>query len=254
MRRFLLSAALLCFASQLNAGDLKIQFLFDGVVPPPTAINVNRDEAFCGKHGLVDERLVVNPTSKGIKNVVVYVYTGRGGSKLPDQAPKNATHVLANKNCRFEPHIVIAQVGDTLKVTNPDPVGHNASMNFLKNTPQNPMIPSGQEVEVELKESEPAPIPVTCSIHPWMQSRLVVLDHPFAAVSDEDGVLVIKDLPNEELNFRVYVEAADGALDEVDLNGKTVKWKRNRFDVDIKDGMNDMGVVKIKANQIKYGD
>lgn len=251
MRRFLLSTACLFAATSLYAGDLKMQFVFDGDVPAPSPIDVNRDAEFCGKHNLSDESLVVNPKTKGIKNVVVYVYTGRGGSDLPESAPKNATHELANKNCRFEPHIVLTQVGDKLKVTNPDPVGHNANLNFLKNDAANLMIPASQEKTVELKESEPAPIPVECNIHPWMKSYVVVLDHPYAAVSDEDGVLVIKDLPNEELNFRVYIEAADGALDEVDVNGKTQEWKRNRFDVEIKDGVNDMGVVKIKPAQLK---
>nr|WP_153555850.1 methylamine utilization protein [Roseimaritima sediminicola] len=251
MRRFLLSTACLFAAANVYGGDLKMQFVFDGDVPAPAPIDVNRDTAFCGKHDLTDESLVVNPKNKGIKNVVVYVYTGRGGSDLPDSPEKNDTHELANEDCRFEPRVVLTQVGDTLKVTNPDPVGHNANLNFLKNDAKNLMIPASQEKDVELEESEPAPIPVECNIHPWMRAYVVVLDHPYAAVSDEDGNLTIKGLPNEELTFRVWMEAADGALSEVEVDGKTQEWKRNRFEVDIKDGVNDLGVVKIKPDQVK---
>jgi|SRR6056297_205909 len=252
MRRLLLlCAASLCCTTGLNAGDLKMQFVFDGNVPAAKPIDVNRDQEFCGKHGLTDESLVINPKNKGIKNVIVYVYTGRGGSDLPESPEKNTVHELANKNCRFEPHVVVAQVGDTLKVTNPDPVGHNANLNFLKNNAANLMIPAGQEKVVKLTESEPAPIPVECNIHPWMKSYVVVLDHPYAAVSDEDGNLVIKGLPNEELVFRVNIEAADGSLKEVIVDGKKQVWKRNRFEVDIKEGVNDLGVVKIQPNQLK---
>ncbi len=252
MRRLLLCAAAGLFSTAgLYAGDLKMQFVLDGNVPATDPIKVDKDAEFCGKHELVDESLVVNPKNKGIKNVVVYVYTGRGGSDLPASAEQNKTHELANKNCRFEPRIVLAQTGDTLKVTNPDPVGHNANLNFLKNDAANLMIPATQEKEVPLTESEPAPIPVECNIHPWMKAYVVVLDHPYAAVSDEDGNLVIKDLPNEELVFRVFMEAADGSLDDVNVGGKKQQWKRNRFEVKIADGENDLGVVKIQPSQLK---
>ena len=76
------------------------------------------------------------------------------------------THTLANENCRFEPHILITQTGDKLKVTNPDPVGHNANMNFFNNRAENLMIPAGQEQLVSLDKAEPAPIPIDCNIHP----------------------------------------------------------------------------------------
>jgi len=243
-------ASVLClaFCSTANAqtGDLKVRFVFGGAAPVPSLVNVDKDVEYCGKHDLKNERLVVNPDNKGIKNVVLYVYTGRGGSKLDDVAPANKTHTLANDKCRFEPHIVIAQTGDTLKVTNPDAVGHNANLGFFNNKQQNFTIPAGQEKSVELKESEPAPIPIDCNIHPWMKSYIVVLDHPFAAKSDENGDLVIKGLPAGELVFRVYHEA--GGIKEVKVNGKDEEWSRSRFKLDIKPGMNDLGTVTIPAD------
>ncbi len=229
-----------------QTGDLKIHFEYGGDPPDAAEVNVNKDVEFCGKNKLLNDRLLVNKQNKGIKNVVVYVYTGRGGSKLDKVEPAKNTHTLANQNCRFEPHIVIAQTGDTLKVTNPDAVGHNANLGFFNNKQQNFTIPSGQEKTVELEKDEPAPIPVDCNIHPWMKSYIVVLDHPFAAASDENGDLVIKGLPaGEELVFRAYHEA--GSLGEVEINGKKEEWKRSRFEVKIKEGMNDLGTVVIPA-------
>ncbi|QDT02487.1 hypothetical protein K227x_08640 [Rubripirellula lacrimiformis] len=237
-------------ANAAETGDLKIRFEYGGDAPEAPPVKVTQDAQFCGKTALVDERLLVNPDNKGVKNVVVYVYTGRGGSKLDKFDPVNNKHVLANKNCRFEPHIVIAQTGDTLEVTNPDEVGHNANLNFFSNAPQNFTIPSGQSKSVDLEKDEPAPIPVDCNIHPWMKSYLVVLDHPFAAVSDADGELVIRGLPaGEELVFRVYHEA--GAVNEVTVDGKKENWKRSRFEVDVKPGMNDLGTVVIPADALE---
>ena len=49
---------------------------------------------------------------------------------------------------------MVAQTGDTLVVTNPDPIGHNANLQFLANTPQNILIPAGQKKEVPLELPE----------------------------------------------------------------------------------------------------
>lgn len=231
-----------------ETGDLKIQFKYGGDAPQPKPITPTADGVFCGQHSLVDPSLIVNEENGGLKNVVVYVYTGRGGSKLDDAAGDPQTVVLANKNCQFEPHIVLAKVGDTLKVTNPDEVGHNANIQFFKNKAINPTIPAGQEVSVELKKEEPAPIPVTCNIHPWMTARLVVLEHPFAGVSDADGHLTIEGLPaGETLVFRAFHENA--RIKEATIDGKNVDWKRSRFEVEIKPGINDMGTVVLDADQ-----
>ncbi len=246
-------ACLATFATTLVAaetGDLKIRFQYAGKPFTPKPIDVNKDTEFCGKHGLAEERLIVNSENMGIKNVVVYVYTGRGGSKLDKVEPANNTHVLANENCRFEPHILIAQTGDTLKVTNPDPVGHNANMNFFENKAQNLMVPAAGEQQVALEKQEPAPIPIDCNIHPWMKAYVVVLEHPFAAASDENGDLLISGLPaGSKLTFRVFHEA--GAINEVTIDGKKEDWNRSRFEVDVKAGLNDLGTVVVPAGALK---
>lgn len=235
-----------------KTGDLKITFKLKGDAPERQKLDVNKDVAFCGKFGLLDERLIVNKENGGIANVIVYVYTSsRGGTKLPKMDPPKNTHTLANENCRFEPHILITQAGDTLKVTNPDTVGHNCNLSFLKNDAQNFTIAAGQEKSLLIELSEPAPIPVACNIHPWMQAKLVVLDHPFAAVSDENGELVIKGLPaGDEVVFRANHEAGT-FRDEIYINGKKDEWKSNRFEVEIEEGENDLGVVEIPLDQFK---
>lgn len=245
---FVLAAmALVAFAPHASAetSTLKMKFVYDGDAPAQEAIDVTRDVAFCGKHDLKDETLIVDPSTKAIQNVVVYVYTR--GSNLPPQSPRNATHVLANDKCRFEPRIVVAQTGDSLKITNPDEVGHNANLNFFRNAAQNLMIPSSQEKVVALEEAEPAPIPVDCNIHPWMRAYVVVLEHPFAAVSDAAGEITIEGLPaGEELTFRVYHEK--GKIDEVTVDGKDEDWRRSRFEVTLAPGITDMGTIAVPAD------
>lgn len=240
----------LASAGGAAAGDLTIRFKYDGPPPEPAAIEVNKDVEFCGKHNLVDESLLVNPENNGIKNVVVYVYTGRGGSEIEPVEPARKTHTLASSNCRFDPHILVMQAGDTLRITYADRVGHNANVNFLRNDAAGLMVPAKGSHERPVPYPEPAPLPVECNIHPWMKAYIFVLEHPFVGVSNEDGELVIKDLPEKELIFRVWVEAAVGPLDRVKVNGEVMHWPRNRFKYRIKPGPDDMGTITLTAKQL----
>ncbi|MEO1525674.1 MAG: methylamine utilization protein [Planctomycetota bacterium] len=244
-----LASLTLSTAASAETGTLRVTFKYKGTAPAASTIDPTNDKAFCGKKDIPDESLIVNKDNNGIKNVMLYVYTGRGGTKLPKMDLEPKVHELANKECRFEPHIVVAKVGDTVRVTNPDEVGHNANFAFFKNEGQNPTVPAGGSVDIKLEETEPAPIPVTCNIHNWMQARVLVLDHPFAAVSDENGVLEIKDIPVGEITFRGNHES--GSMTKVIIEGKETDWKRGRFEIEIKPGMNDLGVVEIPADAFK---
>ncbi|WP_404307135.1 methylamine utilization protein [Neorhodopirellula lusitana] len=249
-------AATACVSATLAAGTtsaqdatLKMRFVYDGTPPKVENIDPNKDAEYCGKHVIPNEKMLVNPDNKGMRNVIVHVYTRSSGKDLPKTEAKNSTHVLANDQCRFEPHVVVAQSGDKLRITNPDEVGHNANLNFIRNTAQNLMIPAGQEKLVDLSDAEPAPIPVDCNIHPWMRAYVVVLEHPFADVSDADGNIVIEGLPaGKEITFAVRYEG--GKLDEVKVGGKETDWKRQRFEVDLKAGVNDLGEILVPASAV----
>lgn len=247
----LLLTLLACFASNLSAaewGDLKLKFVYDGSAPTATPINVNKDPQFCGQFSLVDEQVVVNKENGGIANVIAYLYT-RSGPKPevhPDYAADaDAKVVLDNDKCRFEPHVVLLRTSQTLVLKNSDAVGHNTNYSTFSNPPQNILIPSSGSVEQKLTLAERLPAKVACNIHPWMTSWLVVQDTPYAASSNKDGELVIKNLPVGEWTFQFWHETG-GYVADVKQNGAATEWKRGRLEVDIKPGMNDLGEIKYK--------
>jgi len=229
-----------------DTGDLKLRIEFDGAAPTQAELRPTKDTEYCGKHKLLEESLIVNPENKGVQNAIVHVYTSpRGGSKLSGIAPSNKKVTLANEKCRFEPHVVLVQTGDTLVVTNPDPIGHNANLSFIMNVQMNPLIPAGGEVSIKLEELEPAPIPVECNIHPWMRAFVVVQDHPFMAVTDKNGELTIKGLPaGDKLIFRAVHESGD--FRGAEIQGAEPVSRRGTFEVEIKPGVNDIGTILMK--------
>ena len=53
----------------------------------------------------------------------------------PDYAnTANDVVMMNNRNCRFDPHVVLVRTTQQFQVGNADPIGHNALINFLRNS------------------------------------------------------------------------------------------------------------------------
>ncbi len=116
--------------------------------------------------------------------------------------------VLDNKNCRFEPHVSVCRLSQTLLLKNSDPTGHNSHLYPFNNVEINPILAAGGEpVKYKFTQEEAYPVKVGCNIHPWMGGLIVARKDPYAGVTDADGKFTIKDLPaGKELEFRLWHE------------------------------------------------
>lgn len=244
-RTFIAICCLLSFAAAARAqtATLKMRFVFDGKPPVPDQIVVN--PAIAPLIGpLSDESLLVDPQSKGIKNVVVHLYTRHNRTKLELPEPKKQKRKLTMANGRFTPRVLIARAGDSVEFIERGPIQYNPNVNFFANHQRGIFIPRGKPIVVPLTKPEPAPVPVDCNIHPWMRAYLVVLEHPFVAVSDSDGNLTIDGLPaNTSLTFRVFQESA--RIDRLKIDGVITDLNRSRFEVDLGPGVTDLGDVLV---------
>jgi hypothetical protein len=71
-------------------------------------------------------------------------------------------------------------------------------------------------------------------MHEWMVAYWLVLDHPYAAITDEQGKFTIEKLPAGEHTFRVWHEG-QGFID-------------NAYNVTVKPGQTaDLGKIKVPA-------
>ena len=230
-------------------GTLKAKFVVEGKLPDPTKVNTATDP-FCATFPIMTENLIVSKDG-AVKNVALFMDKK---SKMKDihpsfEKPAEAPRVLDNKNCVFVPHVLFVRPGETVKVTNSDMTGHNANFNFFNNQAVNFLVPAGGSKDLKIETDEPAPIPVECNVHPWMKAHLIVQEHPAIGISGEDGVLEIANLPVGPVTLRAWHEV--GKLDEVTMGGKKVKWARGRMEIEIKEGMNDLGTITIAADKFK---
>jgi len=228
-------------------GDLEIDVFLKGD-HKPAKINPDKDQAFCGKGMLVDERLTVDPKTKAIANLAVYLLAGTPKVPVHPDYAKTAkeTRTIDNKNCRFEPHVLAIRTGQPLVIGNPDPLGHNTKAEFFDNPSFNDLIPAGGKVEKTFGKPEAGAVKFECSIHGWMNAYLFVRDDPYIGIADAKGHIAIKNLPAGEWTFVVWNYAN---LPKVTIDGKETtlgrggKWKtaikpgvnKYKFEVDVKD-------------------
>lgn len=242
----ILSFAMLPAARADEWGTIKGRFVFGGDAPAAAELKADKDVEVCGKHKLVAEELVVG-TDRGVANVVVFV-RDKGVKVHPDIATPSGKVVLDNKNCRFDPHVAFVQTGQTLVLKNSDTVGHNSNVATIKNPPSNNLIPAGGEATVTFPTEEAIPSQVTCNIHPWMKSWIVVRPNPYAAVSQADGSFEIKNVPaGGELELQLWHEKA-GYIGEVTVGGKAEKIAKGRKKVKVAAGENNLGEMVLDAN------
>jgi hypothetical protein len=199
-----------------------------------------KDAAVCAAAGVPDETVVVDPESKGLANVVVWL--AKKPAKIhPDLAKsKNPTVTFDQKGCQFIPHVLLVRTDQKVQVLSNDSVAHNTHTYPLKNKQENFIVAPNDRIGVAVPSvslEERLPAKVGCDIHPWMQAWWVILDHPYAAVTNAKGEFEIADLPVGEHEFRVWQEKA-GYLE------KTYK-------VTVKEGENKLTPIKVQAATLK---
>jgi plastocyanin len=178
-------------------------------LPAAKPIVVNTDKEHClAKGPLKSEELIIDPKTRGVKNVWVFlrpalVDTFAANQIHPDLAKaKPVEHVIDQPCCQFIPRILAARDGDTLLVKNSSPVPHN--INFQgENLAFNQTIAAGGTYKAEKPLSyQRNPIGFACNVHPWMGGKMMVFDHPYFAVTDEKGNFEIKNAPQG--GFRIF--------------------------------------------------
>lgn len=247
----------LLFAQVANSQEtatLRLKIVVTGNLPQPKEIGGIND-SYCAENPIISDKLLVSGKGE-LQNFALIFDEEKSKLKVPDAMlkPPAASHVLDNTKCLFQPKVLVARSGQTITVKNSDNTGHNSNFQFLKNPPTNFLIPAGQSKDYVLKPDlvEPTAIPVDCNVHPWMRAFVIVKKHPYVGVSNAEGVIEIGELPvGQGAIFRLWHEST-GAIDQIDVDGKTVKIARgNRWELDLKAGVNDLGTITLNSKLFK---
>lgn len=229
-------------------GNLSATFLYDGEPPEPRKLKIDKDTGFV-KGPMFDPSLVVDPKTKGVANVVTWLYLARGEEAPPIHASyaelAKQDVVLETRNAQIEPHVVTLWLPQTLVVKNSDPIGHNRKGDFFANPAWSDLSPGDATFKKRMYKEERRPMPLACNIHPWESGYLLIRNNPYMAVSDTQGKLLIKNIPAGKRTFILWHELL-GFVKEPKRGGEVHKLEYGRLTVDIKPGDNDLGQFVIK--------
>ncbi len=204
--RILLSLVIVSalLVSMASAGTVTGKISFTGAKPSVAKIKMNADPKCVKMHNGKDvesDAVVVNANGT-LKNVFIYVKSGLSG-KFP--VPSSSV-TFDQQGCTYHPHVLGMMVGQKLEIKNSDPTLHNVH-SLAKNTKGfNVAQPKqGMKMTQTFDKSE-VMVKVKCEVHNWMNAWIGVLDHPFFAVSDDNGTFTIKNLPAGDYELEAWHE------------------------------------------------
>jgi plastocyanin len=186
---------------------------FSGTIPKAKVLKIDKDEQTCGHDNKESEELVINGETTGVKNAVVALVDIAEGKKIDA-----ATSVLDQKECVFIPHVLAVSAGASVDLLNSDNVMHNLHSWSIKNPAFNEGVSGGGKMTKKFEL--PEIVKITCDVHKWMSSFIIVKENPYFTVTDEKGNFRIDNVPAGKYTIEVWQEKVGKRKSEVTVKPK----------------------------------
>ncbi len=206
MRRIILTALLcsLALCTTAFAGSITGKITYDGNVPKLRPYDMNADPDCAKKHtgGKANNQMLVLGDGNALANIFVQVKNAPAG----DHTAPSETVTIDQNGCIYVPRVVGVMTGQAVKFKNSDGILHNVHGLPKVNREFNiGMPPSLTEKDVSFNKPEPV-FRVKCDVHPWMNSYIAVMTHPYFAVTGTDGTFKIDNVPDGTYEVEAWHE------------------------------------------------
>ena len=174
-----------------SGGTLIGNVKYQGKVPKPKPLKMDADPVCGSSHeGKVHSESFIVDENMNLKNVLIWF---KDISYDGDVTKEPA--ILDQKGCIYTPHVLGVMKNQKVIIKNSDATLHNIHSMANKNEQFNFAMPKVvKEKETKFTEVE-EPFYIKCDVHPWMKSWVLVQDHPYFAVTDENGNYKIDNIP-----------------------------------------------------------
>ncbi len=182
-------------------------------------MDVHADKGCCqaGKPEEVSQQVWRIGDNQQVGNVFVWLMPPKGSFFPID--PRQAAAAKAEPveidqpHCAFLPHCTILfpafpdsddpkkqlPTGQAFRVLNSAPLAHN-----VRWPDGNYVLASGRKLDIDDLKPARLPIQFECNIHPWMSARVLVLNHPYAALSRSDTAPAALRVKKDDATFGSY--------------------------------------------------
>jgi len=192
----------------------------------PLSVPITKDIDVCDpqkakSHDL--ERIIVGPAG-GVENTVVYLVDVTRGKAM--DLPETR-RLLDQKSCRYVPHVSLVQADTEFRLKSSDPILHTIHMEGAADF--NLPFPF-QNQFIARTLHKPGIIDLKCNAgHVWMSGVVLVVRHPYYAVTDGHGDFELTDVPPGEYQIAAWHEGWKVAREEPVLDVGSQKMTKRLF-------------------------
>jgi plastocyanin len=176
-------------AADPGTGTITGAVIFEGDPPARDPIDRSRDK-YCAKSGAHLAADVVVTKGK-VRDVLVRIQNGTTG----DHASSTEPVVIEQHDCDYTPRVVGTMPGQRIVVRNADNTFHNVhgtvDGKLVFNKPQQA---KSEDLALDTYAKAGDVLELSCDVHAWMRSYVVVNDSPYFAVTGDDGAFSITGL------------------------------------------------------------
>jgi hypothetical protein len=242
-------------AKDAKWGTLKGQIVWgkEGELPERKPIDLDKynlpgddKKWFLSQGPILAEDWVVHKESKGVRWVFVWLVPEPKDGKLavhPDLEAIKVKQVAMEQPCSgFAPHALALREGQELLVKNDSPIFHAVAWSGhpKKNPGSNKAMMPKSSFTIDDLKADRFPVKIACAPHPWESAWLRIFDHPYFAVTDENGKFEFKQAPAGPCRVLVWQESAGWRGGEKGREGEKVTVEGA--------GVTDLGAVKLTPN------
>ena len=199
-----------------DGGTITGTVKWSGPIPKIAAMPINKDTEVCDPQSQKKrdlERLVVG-SNGGVANTIVFLKDISKGKAmdLPEEH-----QFLNQKTCRYEPHILLVPADGALRIKSSDPVLHTVHMSGASD--YNLPFPFANQT-VSRTMNRNGLVDLRCNAgHVWMNAEMMVVTHPYYAVTDADGNFRLTNVPPGDYEIEAWHEGwkvtGEGAVYDV---------------------------------------
>jgi hypothetical protein len=186
-----------------DGGTISGTVKWTGPVPKIAPVAINKDPEVCDPQAQKKrdlERLLV-ASNGGVANTVVFLKNITKGKEM--DLPEGR-QFLNQKTCRYEPHVLLVPDKGTLQLKSSDPVLHTVHMTGASD--YNLPFPFANQTVSRTMNREGI-VDLRCNAgHVWMNAEMMVVNHPYYSVTDEDGNFKLTNVPPGEYEIEAWHE------------------------------------------------
>ena len=175
----------------LIAGTIEGNVSYAGSKKTAKSLKMDSDP-ICGiSHSVPPKKedFILNDNNQ-FKNVIVWIKDAKYEGELSSESA-----VIDQIGCMYTPHVNVFTTNQKVLIKNSDKTLHNVNSQSKVNDSFNFAQPAGVPPVEKTFPAVEDPFFIKCDVHGWMKAWVMSLDHPYFAITDENGNYKIENVP-----------------------------------------------------------